>query len=160
MEINKIYEISFLDSVEYNKIISTIQKIGNFSMVNNNYYIATKFDIDKIQNLFKKHIKTIKEITINNYMLINSVMCQRWCYEIFEKNKLIQFEKTNQEYLKKINGDLDYLLKLKKEGKLDEYLTKLMNELISKNNIEKINDKDSNNKNDEKKGGDGLVDRE
>jgi hypothetical protein len=125
MEIYKIYQISFLDTIEYSCIIDNLKNMGSFSIVNTDYYISTLYDIDKIKNTFKNKIKLINEITIKNYKNISSMVCQDWCCKTFQKNSILNFELSHQEYLSEVNKKLDGLLELKKKGKLDEYLAKL-----------------------------------
>lgn len=124
----KIYEIQFNENMNYIDTIKNIKSLGNFSIFNEYFYLNTNIDLEKIKNILQNICK-IKEINKNNYIKISNDYCRNWCQDKLLKIELQEFEKSNQDYLQKVNNELDFFLKLKEEGKLDEFI---------KNELEKV----------------------
>mgnify|MGYP000979487812 FL=1 len=141
---SNIFEIQFNSSINYVEIIKIIKSLGNFTIYNNYFYLNTKYKINKIKSVLNLEGISIKLINKNNYMNIKSNVCKNWCYDIILNNVENDFEKNHQDYLKKLNTDLDFLLELKKEGKLKEYVEKILRQKEGEN----VNAKEetSNNK--------------
>lgn len=118
---NKIYEIQFNENMNYIDTIKNIKLLGNFSIFNEFFYLNTDSELDKIKITLKNILK-IKGINKKNYSTIPNDYCKNWCYDRLLKIELQEFEKSNQDYLKKVNKELDFFLELKEQGKLDEYI--------------------------------------
>ena len=123
---SNIFEIQFNSSINYVEIIKIIKSLGDFTIYNNYFYLNTKYKINKVKSVLNLEGIFIKLINKNNYMNIKSNVCKNWCYDIILNNAKNNFEKNHQDYLKKLSTDLDYLLELKKEGKLKEYVEKIL----------------------------------
>lgn len=141
---SNIFEIQFNSSINYVEIIKIIKSLGDFTIYNNYFYLNTKYKINKVKSVLNLEGISIKLINKNNYMNIKSNVCKNWCYDIILNNAENDFEKNHQDYLKKLNTDLDFLLELKKEGKLKEYVKKILRQKEGEN----VNAKEetSNNK--------------
>ena len=141
---SNIFEIQFNSSIDYVEIIKIIKSLGDFTIYNNYFYLNTKYKINKVKSVLNLEGISIKLINKNNYMNIKSNVCKNWCYDIILNNTENDFEKNHQDYLKKLNIDLDFLLELKKEGKLKEYVEKILRQKEGEN----VNAKEetSNNK--------------
>ena len=118
---NKIYEIQFNEKMNYIDIIKNIKLLGAFSIFNEYFYLNTKIELDILKNTLK-NISKIKEINDNNYLKISNDHCKNWCKDEILKIESQEFEKLNQNYLRKLNIELDFFIKLKEEGKLEEFI--------------------------------------
>jgi hypothetical protein len=119
----KIYEIEMNDKINYVDIVTILKTFDNDFIIYNDYiYLSTNCTINKIKKSFDNNIIKMLEINKNNYNNISNNFAQKWCYDNLLKVELISYERNNQEQLNKINGQLDYLIELQKQGKLEEYL--------------------------------------
>ena len=137
---NKIFEMDFNSEADYMKTISIIKELGNFSMYNDYFYLETQSKKEDIKLMFKEsniNLISIKEINKNNYTEIANNSCKDWCHKILVNMQIKLLELSKQERLKQIDKDLDYLLELKKQGTLEEYLSK--NNISLKDRIGKMN---------------------
>jgi hypothetical protein len=148
--LKNIYEIEFDNNLNYIDIMNNIKLLGDFSIFNNYFYIVTKYSITKIKTSLD-NIKNIKIINEKNYKDIKSLICKKWCYDILLNNEKIIFEQKNQKRLEIMDKDLDYLLELKKENKLEDYFKKIQTKkdgelnACEKNNNSKDGNKEKSN---------------
>jgi hypothetical protein len=107
--------------MSYSQIFKKLNEFGDFQVINNMFYLATELDRDKLRE--KIQWQRIKEINQNNYLHINSIFCREWCNQIFLKNQIKDYEEKHQDYLIKLNKDLDFLLTFESKEALVAYLT-------------------------------------
>lgn len=133
----KIFEIKLDNNIDYIESISIIKGLGSFSIYNDYFYLETQKEKEDIRLMFEDFLISIKEINKINYTEIVNASCKEWCHKILVNMQIELLELSKQERLKQIDKDLDYLLELKEQGKLEEYLSK--NDLSLKDRIAKIN---------------------
>lgn len=109
----------------FKDILSKLKLLGDFQIINNVFYLSTLLSKEQLLAEFNEiNIKKLRIITSQNYNIINNISCEEWCKNIFLENKKITYEFKNQDYLKKLNRDLDFLLSFKTKEELQAYLIK------------------------------------
>jgi len=121
-----VYEVSIKKDTNLLDYFENLKSLGEFCKYQNVIYLYT----DKLKGEIKNQlpfINKIHEIHLNDCESINSDICKEFCLNSLSIEMKRDFEKNNQNQLIALNNKLDYLLELKDNGKLNQFIKDIMN---------------------------------
>lgn len=90
----RIFKVTFTDGYDYITVFKKMQTFDSFFYTNGEYFICTPKTERAIKRL--PYLNTFKEITKDNYILINNSTAQNWCKEKFISFELSEFERSEE----------------------------------------------------------------